>query len=97
MSNNPYNWTGEQNKSNSPLAQSEVSLHEELQSTSTSETKHDGYLRQLSRTPSPTPSELKELETGAIDWKTVKSRKFWIRKDWACSSYTLSPKISTNE
>jgi len=81
MSSHPYNWTREQNKSN--LAQSTVSLNEESQSASTSETKHDGYLRQLSRTPSPTPSEIQELETGAIDWKTVMSRKFWIRKDWA--------------
>lgn len=28
-----------------------------------------------------TPSELKEMNTGAVDWKTVTSWKFWIRKE----------------
>ncbi|PPR02682.1 hypothetical protein CVT24_002104 [Panaeolus cyanescens] len=36
----------------------------------------------VSRTPSPTPSELKELDSGAIDWKSMRSRKFWFRREW---------------
>ncbi|KXN80895.1 Golgi apparatus membrane protein TVP38 [Leucoagaricus sp. SymC.cos] len=35
------------------------------------------------RTPSPTPSELKELNKGAIDWKAMSNWRFWIRKEWA--------------
>lgn len=34
------------------------------------------------RTPSPTPSEAKELKTGAIDWKSLTDWRFWIRKEW---------------
>ncbi|EKM77274.1 hypothetical protein AGABI1DRAFT_130686 [Agaricus bisporus var. burnettii JB137-S8] len=33
-------------------------------------------------TPSPTPSEEKEMKTGAIDWKSVTNWRFWIRKEW---------------
>jgi uncharacterized membrane protein YdjX (TVP38/TMEM64 family) len=36
----------------------------------------------LSRTPSPTPSEMKELETGAVNWRSLSTRKFWFRKEW---------------
>jgi hypothetical protein len=91
MSSDPYPWTRrELNQGNNiPLAQSSVSLHEELPSPSTLETKHDEYSRQLNRTPSPTPSELRELGSGAIDWKRVTSWRFWIRKEWACSSLSL--------
>ncbi|KAJ3510802.1 hypothetical protein NLJ89_g4469 [Agrocybe chaxingu] len=38
--------------------------------------------RQITRTPSPTPSELKELQTGAIDWKTLRTKNFWFRREW---------------
>ncbi|KAJ8519202.1 hypothetical protein ONZ45_g3857 [Pleurotus djamor] len=36
-----------------------------------------------SRTPSPTPSEARELKTGAIDWKAILNWRFWIRREWA--------------
>jgi hypothetical protein len=42
--------------------------------------------REISRTPSPTPSELEALKTGALDWKTLSNWRFWIRKEWTCSS-----------
>ena len=34
------------------------------------------------RTPSPTPSEARELETGAVNWKRLATGKFWFRKEW---------------
>lgn len=37
-----------------------------------------------SRTPSPTPSELKQLNTGAIDWRSMRSWRFWLRREWLC-------------
>ncbi|KAE9399671.1 hypothetical protein BT96DRAFT_801982, partial [Gymnopus androsaceus JB14] len=36
----------------------------------------------LNRTPSPTPSEAKELSTGAIDFKSLMNWRFWIRRQW---------------
>ncbi|RDB21755.1 Golgi apparatus membrane protein TVP38 [Hypsizygus marmoreus] len=36
----------------------------------------------LSRTPSPTPSEARELKTGVLDWKTVRKWRFWFRREW---------------
>ncbi|KAJ3969958.1 hypothetical protein EV361DRAFT_918341 [Lentinula raphanica] len=36
----------------------------------------------LNRTPSPTPSEAKELQTGAIDFKAMMNWRFWIRREW---------------
>ncbi|KAF8804024.1 hypothetical protein BYT27DRAFT_7108525 [Phlegmacium glaucopus] len=36
----------------------------------------------LPRTPSPTPSEAKELESGAVSWKSLSTRKFWFRRAW---------------
>ncbi|KAF8151755.1 hypothetical protein B0H34DRAFT_755977 [Crassisporium funariophilum] len=51
-------------------------------STSTLETKVGEDPRSLNRTPSPTPSEVKELSSGAVDWKTLSSGKFWFRKEW---------------
>ena len=96
MSSNPYPWTTRE-QNNIPLAQSSVSLHEQFHLPSTSGTKHDEYSRQLNRTPSPTPSELRELGTGAIEWKRVMSWRFWFRKEWACSSLTLFLRIATDE
>lgn len=37
------------------------------------------------RTPSPTPSELKEMKTGAIDWKLISTWRFWLRREWLCA------------
>jgi hypothetical protein len=43
--------------------------------------------RQISRTPSPTPSEERELRTaGAFDWRNLLQWSFWIRREWLCSS-----------
>ncbi|KAK7460533.1 hypothetical protein VKT23_009254 [Stygiomarasmius scandens] len=36
----------------------------------------------MMRTPSPTPSEQKELSSGAIDWKTLMNWRFWLRREW---------------
>jgi hypothetical protein len=42
------------------------------------------------RTPSPTPSEERELATaGAFDWKRLKNWRFWIRKEWTCLLFAL--------
>lgn len=43
--------------------------------------------RQLSRTPSPTPSEVRALKfrLGTVDWKAMASRKFWFRREWLCA------------
>lgn len=72
-SSGPYTWSSLE-QDDTPLAQS-VTPNE--------------YARQSTRTPSPTPSERHELETGSIDWKRVWSWRFWFRKEWACSSSTL--------
>ncbi|KAF8883030.1 hypothetical protein BD779DRAFT_1472716 [Infundibulicybe gibba] len=39
-------------------------------------------VQEASRTPSPTPSEQKELTTGVFDWKTLSKWRFWIRREW---------------
>ncbi|KAJ2923115.1 hypothetical protein H1R20_g13977, partial [Candolleomyces eurysporus] len=44
-----------------------------------SDPRSDGL---MGRTPSPTPSELKELQTGAIDWAGLRSWRFWFRREW---------------
>ncbi|TRM65968.1 hypothetical protein BD626DRAFT_486358 [Schizophyllum amplum] len=36
----------------------------------------------IARTPSPTPSEERELKSGVFDWKTMSKWRFWIRKEW---------------
>lgn len=54
-------------------------------------TKPAEEARVLARTPSPTPSEARELKTGVFDWKTLGKWKFWIRREWLCSS--LIPSI----
>ena len=43
--------------------------------------------RRLSRTPSPTPSEMRALKfrLDTIDWKKMASKKFWFRREWLCS------------
>jgi len=61
-------------------------LHPAMNSTSSLETKVAEDPRQISRTPSPTPSELKELKTGAVDWKTLRTKSFWFRREWLCAS-----------
>ncbi|KAF8992445.1 hypothetical protein BDQ17DRAFT_1253909, partial [Cyathus striatus] len=39
--------------------------------------------RGMDRTPSPTPSEARELsQGGAIDWKSMRNWSYWIRKEW---------------
>jgi uncharacterized membrane protein YdjX (TVP38/TMEM64 family) len=49
--------------------------------TMSSETKVGEEFRP-SRTPSPTPSEVKELQSSAVDWKRLSTRKFWFRREW---------------
>jgi hypothetical protein len=66
-----------------------ISMYQELNSTTTIDTKPNEDSRYLTRTPSPTPSELREMNTGAIDWKTVTSREFWIRKEWICELISI--------
>ncbi|KAF9811060.1 hypothetical protein IEO21_06689 [Rhodonia placenta] len=40
-------------------------------------------MRDITRTPSPTPSESEELKkTNLIDWKAMGRWKFWIRREW---------------
>ncbi|KAF9005110.1 hypothetical protein BDQ17DRAFT_1424263 [Cyathus striatus] len=47
--------------------------------------------RGLGRTPSPTPSEARELSrSGAIDWKSMMNWKFWIRKEWWSILFVIS-------
>ncbi|EDR03489.1 uncharacterized protein LACBIDRAFT_307235 [Laccaria bicolor S238N-H82] len=38
--------------------------------------------RGTGRTPSPTPSEEKELQSGAINWKAMMTWRFWFRRAW---------------
>jgi len=45
--------------------------------------KHEFNPVPISRTPSPTPSEAAELEReSVVDWKTVSSWRFWLRREW---------------
>ncbi|KAJ7115540.1 hypothetical protein C8R43DRAFT_1038743 [Mycena crocata] len=39
-------------------------------------------IRNISRTPSPTPSEAKALKEGLFTWKQVLNWRFWIRREW---------------
>ncbi|KAJ6632599.1 hypothetical protein B0H10DRAFT_20364 [Mycena sp. CBHHK59/15] len=39
-------------------------------------------MRNISRTPSPTPSEAKALNDGLFSWKQLTNWRFWIRKEW---------------
>jgi len=79
-SSGPYTWSGDQD--NNPLPQPSITLNEQVH-LPPALMKHHEYARQSSRTPSPTPSERHELETGSIDWKRVMTWRFWFRKDWA--------------
>ena len=47
-----------------------------------------GPIYRVSRTPSPTPSEQRELERGVIDWKGMASWKFWFRRKWLCACHS---------
>ena len=42
-------------------------------------------VRAINRTPSPTPSEAKELEKGVFDWDRMLKWRYWIRKEWTCA------------
>ncbi|KZT22400.1 hypothetical protein NEOLEDRAFT_1071599 [Neolentinus lepideus HHB14362 ss-1] len=53
----------------------------------TNDRPYDGYKanigRDLTRTPSPTPSEAEELsKQGAFDWQKLSNWRFWIRREW---------------
>ncbi|KIK64267.1 hypothetical protein GYMLUDRAFT_40552 [Collybiopsis luxurians FD-317 M1] len=37
---------------------------------------------ETNRTPSPTPSEMRELQTSAIDFKAMMNWRFWLRREW---------------
>ncbi|KAJ7485175.1 hypothetical protein B0H11DRAFT_2018366 [Mycena galericulata] len=39
-------------------------------------------IRNISRTPSPTPSEAKALNDGFLSWKQLTNWRFWIRREW---------------
>lgn len=43
---------------------------------------HIGERTVASRTPSPTLSERRELRTGVFDWKSLRSLRFWFRREW---------------
>ncbi|KAJ6491562.1 hypothetical protein DFH09DRAFT_1208066 [Mycena vulgaris] len=51
-------------------------------SVSTFNTKAADNDRNISRTPSPTPSEAKALSEGLFSWKQLANWRFWIRKEW---------------
>ena len=61
----------------------------EVASTASFETRVGDDTR-LSRTPSPTPSEVKELQSSAVDWKSLATKKFWFRRDWLCTLSLLT-------
>lgn len=46
-------------------------------------------MRQISRTPSPTPSEMTALSKKHLfDFEAMKSWKFWFRREWLCAFIT---------
>ncbi|KAJ7086455.1 hypothetical protein B0H15DRAFT_844769 [Mycena belliarum] len=51
-------------------------------STFNSHAKGTQDIRNISRTPSPTPSEAKALSDGLFNWKQLLSWRFWLRKEW---------------
>ncbi|KAJ7629496.1 hypothetical protein DFH06DRAFT_1272795 [Mycena polygramma] len=44
--------------------------------------KNHDDARNISRTPSPTPSEAAALSEGLFSWKQLSNWRFWIRKEW---------------
>jgi hypothetical protein len=57
-----------------------------VDSSTTIPGKHEFAPGPISRTPSPTPSEAEVLaREGVIDWKSLSSWRFWIRKEWICA------------
>lgn len=46
--------------------------------------------RGTGRTPSPTPSEEKELQSGAINWTAMMNWRFWFRRAWLCALTSLT-------
>lgn len=43
-------------------------------------------MRQISRTPSPTPSEMTALSKNhLLDFEAMRSWKFWFRREWLCA------------
>uniref|UniRef100_A0A8H7XRT8 Golgi apparatus membrane protein TVP38 n=1 Tax=Psilocybe cubensis TaxID=181762 RepID=A0A8H7XRT8_PSICU len=57
-------------------------MYDTVTLVSSVETKVPADSRQISRTPSPTPSEAKALQTGFLDWKTMRQPKYWFRREW---------------
>jgi hypothetical protein len=58
-------------------------------------TKLEGDRSYADRTPSPTPSEVEALKTGAFDWKSLTNWRFWIRRDWICEAPTKRSDIES--
>ena len=49
-------------------------------------------VRAINRTPSPTPSEAKELaKTSVFDWEAMMKWSYRFRREWACALLSLSP------
>jgi hypothetical protein len=60
-------------------------------SSTTIHGKYEFNANRVSRTPSPTPSEAAELaRDGVIDWKTMRSWRFWLRREWLCALKIVS-------
>lgn len=60
-------------------------------SSTTIHGKYEFTANRVSRTPSPTPSEAAELaRDGVIDWKSMKSWRFWFRREWLCALEIVS-------
>ena len=54
-------------------------------------------MRQISRTPSPTPSEMTALsKKHLIDFQAMKSVKFWFRREWLCAFPSGSLELRTD-
>lgn len=51
-------------------------------------------MRQISRTPSPTPSEVASLKSKhLLDFQAMKNWRFWIRREWICTSHDDRPVV----
>lgn len=53
-------------------------------------------VRNISRTPSPTPSEAKALSDGFLTWKQISNWRFWIRREWLSATTSLYPRSIIN-